>query len=126
MLLNSLIEHSFLEAFEVVYKLISSRGFGNAVTPFLKVKYLCKEKLLDEVKGNYCRSGDRFGYAQALSFLVDGFCQNVSLVKAGKLIEEISELGVVPMEPGCGIWLTNLVQAGDIDAASQFLKSKGP
>jgi hypothetical protein len=61
-----------------------------------------------------------------LSFLVDGFCQNVSLVKAGKLIEEISELGVVPMEPGCGIWLTNLVQAGDIDAASQFLKSKGP
>ncbi|XP_024453178.2 pentatricopeptide repeat-containing protein At1g71210, mitochondrial [Populus trichocarpa] len=124
-LLNSLIEHSFLEAFEVVYKLISSRGFGNAVTRFLKVKYLCKEKLLDEGKGNYCRSGDRFGYAQALSFLVDGFCQNVSLVKAGKLIEEISELGVVPMEPGCGIWLTNLVQARDIDAAFPVPEEQG-
>ncbi|KAJ6941871.1 hypothetical protein NC652_007825 [Populus alba x Populus x berolinensis] len=79
-------------------KLISSRGFRNVVTLFLK----------------------------ALSFLVDGFCQNVSLVKSSKLFKEISEMGEVPMEPGCGIWLTNLVQSRDIDAAPQFLKSKGP
>ncbi|KAJ6931922.1 hypothetical protein NC651_007570 [Populus alba x Populus x berolinensis] len=70
-------------------KLTSSRGFENVVTPFLK----------------------------ALSFLVDGFCQNVSLVKVGKLFEEISKIGEVPMEPGCGIWLTNLIQSGDIDMA---------
>ncbi|KAG6735227.1 hypothetical protein POTOM_062231 [Populus tomentosa] len=64
---------------------------------------------------------DTFSY-HALSFLVDGFCQNVSLVKSSKLFKEISEMREVPMEPGCGIWLTNLVQSRDIDAAPQLLK----
>ncbi|KAJ7002461.1 hypothetical protein NC653_007821 [Populus alba x Populus x berolinensis] len=71
---------------------------------------------------------DTFSYHVLLNSLiehVDGFCQNVSLVKSSKLFKEISEMGEVPMEPGCGIWLTNLVQSRDIDAAPQFLKSKG-
>ncbi|CAK7357208.1 unnamed protein product [Dovyalis caffra] len=134
-LLNSLIQHNSLEAFEVIFKQISLRGFENAVTRFLKVKYLCQQKLLDEAeayfrklvsegKGNKDRSGERFGYAQALRVLVDGFCQNGLYVKASGLIEEISKLELVAMEPAYGIWLKNLVHAGEIDAASEFLKSK--
>lgn len=134
-LLNSLIEGGFLEGFEAIFKQISLRGFEGGVTRVLKIKYLCKQKLLDEAEAYFrglvnegkvdkCRRGEMFGYAHALSVLVDGFCQNGLFVKAGELIEEISKLELVPMESAYGIWLKNLVHAGEIDAASKFMKSK--
>ncbi|KAF2290053.1 hypothetical protein GH714_001641 [Hevea brasiliensis] len=105
---------------------ISLRGFESHVTHCIVVKSLCKQKLLDEAKSHLRRVillGDGTRLGDAVGVLVGALCQNDCFDEAGLVVEEFRELGV-PMEPSYNVWQRNLVQAGKIDAALEFLKRK--
>ncbi|KAJ8747458.1 hypothetical protein K2173_008755 [Erythroxylum novogranatense] len=130
-LLNALVEESCYEAVDVVAKQIALRGCqGNATHPII-LKSFCKRKLFDQAEA-YLRKallkdggekGHDFGFGYSLAILVDAFCKNGQLDKASQLIDELRKLGSVPMKPAYDMWLRNLVQAGKIDGALEFLLS---
>ncbi|KAG8663073.1 hypothetical protein MANES_01G175200v8 [Manihot esculenta] len=126
-LLNSLVEESYFDAADCIAKQISLRGLENHITHCIVVKSLCKQKLLDEAE-SYLRRVilhcDGCSHGDAVGVIVDAHCQNGQFDKAGQLVEEIRELELVPMEPAYSLWLKNLVQAGKIDAALEFLQRK--
>ncbi|KAJ9146639.1 hypothetical protein P3X46_028877 [Hevea brasiliensis] len=125
-LLNSLVEESCFDAVGCISRQISLRGFESHVTHCIVVKSLCKQKLLDEAKSHLRRVillGDGTRLGDAVGVLVGALCQNDCFDEAGLVVEEFRELGV-PMEPAYNVWQRNLVQAGKIDAALEFLKRK--
>ncbi|KAF2291771.1 hypothetical protein GH714_035539 [Hevea brasiliensis] len=126
-LLNSLVEESYFDVADCIARQISLRGFENHVTRCIVVKSLCKQELLDEA-ASYLRRvilhGDGYRHGDAVGVIMDALCQNGRFDKAGQLVEEIRELGVVPVEPAYRVWLRNLVQAGKLDTALKFLQQK--
>ncbi|KAG8660224.1 hypothetical protein MANES_02G133800v8 [Manihot esculenta] len=126
-LLNSLVEENCFDAVGSISRQISLRGFENHVTHCIVVKSLCKQKLLDEAK-SYLRRvnllGDGYLHGDAVGVLVTALCQNDQFDKAGQVVEEFRELGVLPIGPVYNVWLRNLVQAGKIDSALEFLQRK--
>lgn len=138
-LLNALVEEGWFDAFEFIRNQILLRRWENEITHTLTIKCLCKRKRLDEAEAylmmlieNDCdhehnsnnKNNNGYDYAHAMRMLVDGLCQNGEFVRAGEVVEEFSKLGVVNMELANGLWLRNLIQSGNMDAASEFLKRK--
>ncbi|CAN1838398.1 Pentatricopeptide repeat-containing protein At1g71210, mitochondrial [Linum perenne] len=124
LLLNSLVEEgSSFDAVSVISEQISARGFEQDVTHTIVVKSLCRQNMLDDAEA-YLREILLVDDGHAVSVLVDALCRGGRFDKAGKLLEEFKELGVRPMEPAYGVWLKDLVQAGNVDGALEFLQSK--
>ncbi|KAJ4713669.1 Pentatricopeptide repeat-containing protein [Melia azedarach] len=125
-LLNALVEEGFFHAVDVISKQISFRGFECAVTRSIMLKSLCKKKQLEEAVEYLQRLVNEeqpvSGYM--ISSVVDALCKNNKLEQAGKILEEFGDCGVVQLEQAYGVWLWNLVQAGRLDGALQFLKTK--
>lgn len=126
-LLNALVEQGCFDAVAVVSKQISMRGFENDVTRTIMLKCLCKQKKIDEaveyfqqlVSGRECVSGFMIG------IVVNALCKNSRFEQAGKLLEDFKDRDdVVKLEKAYDVWLRNLVRAGRLDLALEFLKSK--
>ncbi|CAN0902439.1 Pentatricopeptide repeat-containing protein At1g71210, mitochondrial [Linum grandiflorum] len=124
LLLNSLVEEGdSFDAVDVIAEQISARGFERDVTHTIVVKSLCRQNMLADAEA-YLREMLLLDDGHAVSVLVDALCRVGRFDKAGKLLEEFKELGVRPMEPAYGVWLKDLVQAGKVDGALEFLQSK--
>ncbi|KAF5744991.1 pentatricopeptide repeat-containing protein [Tripterygium wilfordii] len=125
-LLNALVEQSCFDAVEVVAKQICNGGFENEITRSIMVKSLCKQNLLDDADA-YLRdlvSRGRPFSARALAILVDALCKKKQYGKAMGLMEEFKQLGLAPMDDAYGACLRNLVQAGKVEGALEFLWDK--
>jgi pentatricopeptide repeat protein len=125
-LLNALVEERCFDVVEVIVKQIQMRGFENEITHSIMIKCYWKQNRLDEAeaffRGLVSQGWDMNGHV--LSVLVDGFCKNNMFEKAGKLVEEFQELGMVPMELVYGVWIRDLAQAGRLSEALDFLRKK--
>uniref|UniRef100_A0A2N9GYN2 Pentacotripeptide-repeat region of PRORP domain-containing protein n=1 Tax=Fagus sylvatica TaxID=28930 RepID=A0A2N9GYN2_FAGSY len=125
-LLNALVEESFFDAFEVIVKQIRMRGFESVFTHSIVMRSYCKQKLLDEAEA-YLRAlltqGSKLN-GHIVAVLVDALCKTNQFQKAGKLVQEVRDSGLVPMEDAYGVWIRDLVQAGRLDGALDFLRTK--
>jgi pentatricopeptide repeat protein len=125
-LLNALVEESCFDAVEVILKQIQMRGLESEITHSIKVKCYWKQNRLDEaeafLRGLVSQGRDTNGHV--VSVLLDAFCKNNMFEKAGKLVEEFQESGMVPMEQAYGVWIRDLAQAGRLSEALEFLRSK--
>lgn len=126
-LLNALVEQGCFDAVSVISKQISMRGFESDITRTIMLKSFCKQKKIDEaveyfqqfVSGGECVSGFMIG------IVIDALCKSSKFEQAEKLLEDFKDCdGVVKLEKAYGIWLRNLVLAGRLDGALEFLKSK--
>ncbi|KAB1227411.1 hypothetical protein CJ030_MR1G020864 [Morella rubra] len=125
-LLNALVEEGYFDAVEVILKQIKMRGLENKITHSIRVKGYCKQNLLDKAEAFLRRLVSEGGElsGNVVSELVDALCKRNKFEKAGKLVEEFQELGVVPMDHAYGVWIRDLVQAGRLNGALEFLQSK--
>lgn len=125
-LLNSLIEENCFDAVHVIIKQISSRGFMNEITHYLMLKNFCKQSHLDEAE-TFLRDlvdSGKGPNGRMLGFLVGALCQSGNFERAWKLVEEFRGLELVSMEHVYGVWLTELIRAGKLESALQFLYSR--
>ncbi|XP_059624228.1 pentatricopeptide repeat-containing protein At1g71210, mitochondrial-like [Cornus florida] len=125
-LLNALVEENCFDVVEIVAKQIAVRGFENEVTHSILVKSFCKQKQLDkaEIFIRELVGSNRLLNGHVVGVLVDGLCKNNQFEKAARLVEEFRESGVVPMEHAYSVWINDLVRAGKLDGALEFLRSK--
>ncbi|KAF8390170.1 hypothetical protein HHK36_024692 [Tetracentron sinense] len=125
-LLNALVEENCFDAIEVISKQITMRGFDNEITSSIRMKSFCKQNRLEEaeafLRGLVSNGGAINGHAVAV--LVDALCKKNKFEEAGQLVEDFRELGKVPMEHAYGVWIRDLVQAGKVDGAMKFLRTK--
>lgn len=124
-LLNALVEENCFDAVEVIAKQISMRGFvKKEITHSIMMKSYCKQKRLEEAEV-YLRelvsSGGKLN-GHVVGVLVDALFKNNKLERARKLIEEFRD--VSGMEHAYGVWIRDLVQAGKLDGALEFLQGK--
>ncbi|KAM1002304.1 hypothetical protein COP2_002841 [Malus domestica] len=125
-LLNALVEESCFDAVQVIAKQISLRGFENEITHSIMLKWFCKQNLLDQAEA-YLRqlvSDGKPVTGHAVSVLVDALCKQKKFQHAGQLVEEFQDLGVAFMESAYSVWMRDLVQAGRLDGALEFLQNK--
>ncbi|XP_068320541.1 pentatricopeptide repeat-containing protein At1g71210, mitochondrial-like [Pyrus communis] len=125
-LLNALVEESCFDAVQVIAKQISLRGFENEITHSIMLKWLCKQKLLDQAEA-YLRqlvSDGKPVTGHAVSVLVDALCKHKKFQQAGELVDEFRDLGVALMESAYGVWIRDLVQAGRLDGALEFFQKR--
>ncbi|KAA8547095.1 hypothetical protein F0562_003524 [Nyssa sinensis] len=125
-LLNALVEENCFDVVQIIAKQIAIHGFESEVTHSILMKSFCKQKQLDLAESfirGLASSGQRLS-GHILSPLVDALCKNNQFEKAGKLVEEFRESGMVHLEHAYSVWISDLVQAGKLDAALEFLQSK--
>ncbi|GMN25759.1 hypothetical protein TIFTF001_001059 [Ficus carica] len=125
-LLNALVEKGWYDAVKMICKQIQMVGLENDITSAVMMKSFCKQKRLDEAEA-YLREAvskgrDCSGYT--LSALVDAVCRSKEFERAGKLIEEFQELGVIPMKQAYDVWVSDLVHAGRMNEALKFVKKQ--
>ncbi|GLT77824.1 hypothetical protein SLA2020_493810 [Shorea laevis] len=124
-ILNAFVEEGFYDAADMIAQQISLRSFDSDVTYSIKVKSFCKQSKLEEAQRYILKlleSGKEIG-GGVVSVVVDALCKHKMFERAGRLMEEHKER-CIPMERSYGIWLRNLTQAGKIDGALEFLRSK--
>ncbi|KAK4778255.1 hypothetical protein SAY87_018442 [Trapa incisa] len=125
-LLNALVEDNCFDAVKALEKQVLSRTHDNVFIHSVMVKYLCKRNQLDhamEYVNGLLKEGKEFD-AHLLGTLVPALCEHGKFEQAQSLIEQFRELGVVQMDEIYGIWLRELVRAGKLDRAFEFLQSK--
>lgn len=126
-LLNALVDDGFYDAVEMVLREIKLQGFENSVTHSIFVKSLCKRRELDRAEA-YIRcllgNGGVGLSGIVVATVVDALSKNRHFERAGLLVEEFRESGLVSMEHAYGAWINNLVKAGRLDGALEFLKNR--
>ncbi|XP_050269406.1 pentatricopeptide repeat-containing protein At1g71210, mitochondrial [Quercus robur] len=125
-LLNSLVDESSFDAFHVILNQIRLRGFQTDFTNAIVVRSFCKQKLFHDAE-LYLRgllTQGRQLHGHVVTVLVDALCKTNQFQKAGKLVQEFRDSGLVPMEDAYGVWIRDLVQAGQLDGALDFLRTK--
>ncbi|KAF6142725.1 hypothetical protein GIB67_018436 [Kingdonia uniflora] len=122
--LDALLEVSRYDLFDVVSKQITLRGLESEITSILRVKRLCKEKRIDEAKSYVCDLMSNGGPIDdhSISILVDALCKRKEFAEAGQLLEKGRD--IVCMSRAYGIWIRNLTQAGKVDEALEFMRTK--
>ncbi|KAI3987717.1 hypothetical protein MKX01_028451 [Papaver californicum] len=124
--LNALVEQGIFDVFDVISKQITMRGFDNEVTSCLRVKNFVKQNKLKEAE-EFLRGLESNGGTindHMLGVLVDALCKRDMFNHAGKLLEDFWESKNVPMPVAYDIWIKNLVRAGNINEAMNFLRDK--
>lgn len=126
-LMNSLVEEGYFDFVETVAKEIRIRGFQNQVTHSIMMKSFCKQNELERGE-RYLRSLLEDNGAQlngiAVATFVAALCKNSQFERASLLIEEFQRMGLDLMENAYGVWIRELVKAGKLDRALEFLKDK--
>ncbi|KAF9625757.1 hypothetical protein IFM89_026897 [Coptis chinensis] len=124
--LNALVEQSCFDVVEVVLKQIKLRGLENEVTSCIRVKNYCKQNKLSEAVFYLRRlqsKGDVIN-DHMVGILVDAHCKKNKFKEAHRLMEDFWGLRKFSLGNTYGIWIRNLVQAGKLDGAMDFLQSK--
>ncbi|TKY57095.1 Pentatricopeptide repeat-containing protein [Spatholobus suberectus] len=125
-LLDSLVEKNYLNAFDFVAGQIRRRGFENHVTNVIVVKHLCKERRLEEAEeylnGLVCRGEELKG--PEVGFLVGALCESFRFERAVDLVRQFGGSGLVPLDHAYGVWIKGLVQGGKVDEALEFFTQK--
>lgn len=125
-LLNSLVEENCFDAVHIIVKQISLRGFENEITHSLMLKNFCKQSQLDEAETflhELIGNGEAVN-GRMLGFLVSALCKRGNFERAQKLVEGFRDLELVQMKHVYGVWITELLRAGKLDSALQFLYSR--
>ncbi|KAJ4960765.1 hypothetical protein NE237_020675 [Protea cynaroides] len=125
-LLNALVEENLFDVVEIVAKQIKMRGFENQITSGIMVKNFVKQNKLEEAEA-FIRGLVSNGGAvdeNVVCIVVDAFCKQNKFEEAGRLMNEFQEVGKFSMEHIYSIWIRDLVQAGKVDVAMEFLHSK--
>ncbi|XP_022946522.1 pentatricopeptide repeat-containing protein At1g71210, mitochondrial [Cucurbita moschata] len=125
-LLNSLVEENCFDAVHVIVKQITLRGFVNEITHYLMLKNFCKQSQLDEAETflhDLVGSGKGLN-GRMLGFLVSALCKSGNFERAWKLVEGFRDLELVSMDHVYGVWITELIRAGMLERALQFLYSR--
>ncbi|KAI3843833.1 hypothetical protein MKX03_010672 [Papaver bracteatum] len=124
--LNALVEQGIFDVFDVISEQITMRGFDNEVTSCLRVKNFVKQNKLKEAE-EFLRGLESNGGAvndHMLGVLVDALCKRDMFDHAGNLLKDFWELKNVPMPVAYDIWIKNLVRAGNINEAINFVRDK--
>lgn len=124
-LLNSLVEENCFDAVHVIVKQISLMGFENEVTHHIMLKNFCKQSQLAEAETflhGLVSSGQAVS-GRMLGILVGALCKSGNFERAWKLVEEFRN-ELVSVEHVYGVWITELVRAGKLESALQFLYSR--
>ncbi|CAI9782479.1 unnamed protein product [Fraxinus pennsylvanica] len=126
-LLNSLVEEGYFDVVEMVAKQIRVRAIQNEVTHSIMMRSFCKQNELERAE-NYLRGlvGDNgMGLSGvAVGIFVDALCKDNQFEKAALLIEEFHKMNLVSMEYAYSVWIRDLVKAGKLDGALEFLNDK--
>ena len=127
-LLNALLEESCFDAFRVVVEQIRMRGLDNEITHSIIVKKFCKQGQLDEAKAyvEQLVENGRVGVSggHMVGLIVDALCKRKRFEEAGRWLEEFRVSGMVSLDQAYGVWIRDLVRAGRLDGALEFLHSK--
>ncbi|KAG1360946.1 pentatricopeptide repeat-containing protein, mitochondrial [Cocos nucifera] len=123
-LLNSLVEASIFDFADSVLAHVAARGLFGPVTACIKMKNLCRQGRLDDAEA-YLRELESSGLSdyrtvagRMVSTLVRALCRNGCFEAAGRLVDEFGSAEAY------GAWVADLLAAGKLDAALQFLGSK--
>ncbi|CAI9782787.1 unnamed protein product [Fraxinus pennsylvanica] len=100
-LLNSLVDVGYFDVVEMVVKHIRVRAIQNEVTHSMMMKSFCKQNELERAEN-----------------------KDNQFEKAALLIEEFHKMNLVSMEYAYSVWIRDLVKAGKLDGALEFLKDK--
>lgn len=129
-LLNSLVEHSHFDVADMILNQIQLRGLVNDATHSIVLKLFCKQNKLDMAE-QYLNSliadsgnGKVGSKGVLIGNLVDDFCKYKQFQKANNLVDVARTLGIVPMQQAYGVWIGNLIKAGNLDGAFEFIRSK--
>lgn len=125
-LLNSLAERNSMGGFQTILEEIRLRGYENHVTHSVVVKYFCKRKRLDEAEEylNALVSGGTVLRGSEVRIFLGALCENDMFERAGELIGEFVNSGMVPREVALGEWICHLVRAGRLDEALAYFRDK--
>ncbi|KAL2316918.1 hypothetical protein Fmac_030794 [Flemingia macrophylla] len=125
-LLDSLVDQNYLNAFDVIVRQIRRRGFETHFTNVIVVKHLCKERRLEEaeeyLRNIVCR-GDQL-QGPEVSFTVAALCESFRFDRALELVRQFGSSGLVPLDNAYGAWIKGLVQGGRVDEALEFFTQK--
>ncbi|KAK7372694.1 hypothetical protein VNO80_06081 [Phaseolus coccineus] len=125
-LLNSLVEKNYLNAFDIILRQIRARGFESHTTNIIVVKHFCKERRLEEAEGFLnglmCRGKGLKG--PEVSFLVGALCESFRFERAVELVKQFGSSGLVPLDHAYGAWVKGLVKGGRVDEALEFFSQK--
>ncbi|KAF5187406.1 Pentatricopeptide repeat-containing protein [Thalictrum thalictroides] len=121
---NALVEQSCFFVAEVIFKQICLRGLESEITSCIRVKSFCKQDKLQEgvafLHGLESRGLVVNDYM--VSTLVDAHCKMRKFAEARRLMEDF--WGLAKIEHADGLRSRDLVQAGKIDGAMNFLRTK--
>ncbi|KAL8465245.1 hypothetical protein ACS0TY_034668 [Phlomoides rotata] len=126
-LMDSLVEEKCFEFVECVARQIRLRGFQNHVTHSIIIKSLCEQNELERGEEYLRRLLEGIGAelnGVAMAIFVGALCKNRQFKRASLLIDEFQKLGLNLMENVYGVWIKELVKAGKLDHALEFLKEK--
>jgi len=125
-LLDSLVKKNYLNAFDIILSQIRARGFENHTTNIIVVKYLCKERRLEEAEGflNGLMFRGEGLKGPEVSFLVGALCERFRFERAVELVKQFGSSGLVPLDHAYGAWVKGLVKGGRVDEALEFFSQK--
>ncbi|KAK6126753.1 hypothetical protein DH2020_039498 [Rehmannia glutinosa] len=126
-LMNSLVEQGYFDVVETIAKEIRVRGFQNEITHSIMMKSFCKQNELEsgaEYLRGLVQDNGRQLSAIAVGIFVDALCKDNQYERAALLVEELQRMDLVSMEHAYGVWIRDLVKAGKLDGALEFLKDK--
>lgn len=126
-LMNSLVEQGYFDVVETLAKEIRVRGFQNVVTHSIMVKGFCKQNELEKAAEYLCALVQDDGAQLSgivVCTLVDAMCKDNQFERVALLVDEFQRMGLVPMEHVYNLWIMDLVKAGKLDGALEFLKDK--
>ncbi|KAK7300294.1 hypothetical protein RJT34_11136 [Clitoria ternatea] len=125
-LLNSLAEKSYFNAFDVIVRQIRMRGYEDHVTHVIVVKGLCRQGRLEEAEvflNGLVLSGTEL-QGPEVNFLVGALCESNRFERAVELVSQFGGSGLIPLEHAYGMWIKSLVQSGRLDEALEFFMQK--
>jgi len=125
-LLDSLVEQNYLNAFDIIVRQIRARVFENHTTNIIVVKHLCKEGKLEEAEGFLNRLMGRGEGLKGpeVDFLVGALCESFRFKRAVELVKQFGSSGLVPLDHAYGAWVKGLVKGGRLDEALEFFSQK--
>ncbi|XP_057724962.1 pentatricopeptide repeat-containing protein At1g71210, mitochondrial-like [Arachis stenosperma] len=125
-LLNALVDKDYFNAFDAIVRQIRMRGFENRYTNASVMKRLCYLGRLDEAEGFLFGlvDGGKELHGSEVSALVSALCGSNRFDHAVRLVRELGDLGLVPLDHAYGVWIKCLVQGGRLDEALEFFRQK--
>lgn len=132
-LLNSLVEKGYVDVVQVIVDQIRTHGLENEITHSIMMKNFCKSKDFDGaeeylrsvVMGTYVNGNRKADRSDALvGTLVDALYDAKQFEKADALVEDMKAAGVVSKEYVYGLSIRSFIQAGKVNGALDFYKSK--